>query len=262
MKSCLQDDSVLTGHVKVPGADSLRVEFDQQCSTERRHDPLFITDWSGRIVANRSGREWSDWAAELVIPGNELRWRFCSDSSVNGWGWKFTVYPIVLTTQKTLNTELENVSDRAVISRPSISLVVSLLNSSDQVLLTNACKATVLRLGAALASCAQLNCLSSSQRMWVLEKLRQLVTSTAGGQRLKVMAQSPTSPTEPLELPLPEEIHSGQAGTLALSLLLKHLPEMLLRQYEYEEPLVRAGKHLTHTQFFKVGAMNNRSFHP
>ena len=203
-------------------------------------------DWSGRIVANRSGREWSDWSAELVIPGSELRWRFCSDGSVNGWGWKFTVYPIVLSEQKSLFSELENVSDRAVISRPSIALVVSLLNS-EQVLLTNAKKATVLRLAAALASCAQLNYLSPSQRMWVLEKLRQLVTSTAG-QRLKIMAQSPTSPTTTL---LPQD-ELGLHGSMALSLLLKHLPEMLLRQFEYEDPLVRAGKHLMHTQFFKV----------
>ena len=34
--------------------------------------------------------------------------------------------------------------------------------------------------------------------------------------------------------------------------LLKGLPEALLRQYEYEDPLVRGGKHLMHSQFFKV----------
>lgn len=63
------DDITLTGHVKIPGADSLRVEFDRLCSTERRHDPLTITDGSGRMVAVRSGREWNDWCQELHIPG-------------------------------------------------------------------------------------------------------------------------------------------------------------------------------------------------
>ena len=29
------------------------------------------------------------------------------------------------------------------------------------------------------------------------------------------------------------------------------LPEMLLRQYEYEDPIVRGGKHLLHSAFFK-----------
>lgn len=29
------------------------------------------------------------------ISGDELRWRFTSDSSVNGWGWRFTVHPIL-----------------------------------------------------------------------------------------------------------------------------------------------------------------------
>lgn len=41
------------------------------------------------------GREWSDWSSELRIPGDELKWKFISDGSVNGWGWRFTVYPIM-----------------------------------------------------------------------------------------------------------------------------------------------------------------------
>ena len=37
--------------------------------------------------------------------------------------------------------------------------------------------------------------------------------------------------------------------------LLKGLPEALLRQAEYEDPLVRGGKHLMHSQFFKVSCV-------
>ena len=37
------------------GAEGLRVEFDRQCSTERRHDPLTIMDGANRIVSVRSG---------------------------------------------------------------------------------------------------------------------------------------------------------------------------------------------------------------
>ena len=37
----------------------------------------------------------------------------------------------------------------------------------------------------------------------------------------------------------------------ALSVLVKGLPEMLLRQFEYEDPVVRGGKHLLHSPFFK-----------
>lgn len=58
-----------SGHVRLPGADALRVEFDCRCSTERRHDPLTITDGTGRIVATRSGRERAEWSSELRIPG-------------------------------------------------------------------------------------------------------------------------------------------------------------------------------------------------
>ena len=42
------------------------------------------------------------------------------------------------------------------------------------------------------------------------------------------------------------------SGT-ALASLVKGLPEALQRQYEYEDPIVRSGKHLMHSPFFKVG---------
>lgn len=38
----------------------------------------------------------------------------------------------------------------------------------------------------------------------------------------------------------------------ALAALVKGLPEALQRQYEYEDPIVRGGKHLLHSPFFKV----------
>ncbi|PIK54292.1 putative E3 ubiquitin-protein ligase HERC2 [Apostichopus japonicus] len=38
------DDTSLSGHVHIAAAEALRVEFDRQCSTERRHDPLTIMD--------------------------------------------------------------------------------------------------------------------------------------------------------------------------------------------------------------------------
>ena len=36
---------------------------------------------------------------------------------------------------------------------------------------------------------------------------------------------------------------------------MKGLPEALQRQYEYEDPIVRSGKHLMHSPFFKVGVL-------
>lgn len=38
----------------------------------------------------------------------------------------------------------------------------------------------------------------------------------------------------------------------ALAALVKGLPEALQRQYEYEDPVVRGGKQLLHSPFFKV----------
>lgn len=85
------DNITLVGHVRMPKAEALRLEFDQQCSTEKRNDPLIIMDGSGRVIATRSGRDFSQWAPEIRIPGEEMRWKFSSDSSVNGWGFKFWV---------------------------------------------------------------------------------------------------------------------------------------------------------------------------
>lgn len=60
----------MTGVVKIPGATSLRVVFEQGCSTERRNDPLTISDACGRVLATRSGREPADWAQEIIVNGN------------------------------------------------------------------------------------------------------------------------------------------------------------------------------------------------
>ena len=53
----------------LPGAESLRVEFDRLCSTEKRHDPLTLMDAVGRIVAIRSGRDWAEWSQEVRVQG-------------------------------------------------------------------------------------------------------------------------------------------------------------------------------------------------
>ncbi|KAL2717183.1 E3 ubiquitin-protein ligase HERC2 [Vespula squamosa] len=208
------NDTTLTGHVKIPGAEALRVEFDRQCSTERRHDPLTIMDSNGRVVAIRSGREWSEWATEIRIQGDELKWRFSTDVSVNGWGWRFTVHPVVATL-----AAHELGSDRAVMSQPSIALAECLLDNN----LISSDKNIVTRLAATLAQCSQLSILTAQQRMWALKKL-QVVYLSGPGIRPEV----------------------------ALSSLLGSLPQALLRQYTYEDPAVRGGKQLMHSDFFKV----------
>lgn len=63
------DNITLVGHVRMPKAEALRLEFDQLCSTEKRNDPLIIMDGSGRVIATRSGRDFSQWAPEIRIPG-------------------------------------------------------------------------------------------------------------------------------------------------------------------------------------------------
>ncbi|XP_053679051.1 probable E3 ubiquitin-protein ligase HERC2 [Anopheles nili] len=217
------DDVILVGHVKIPGAESLRIEFDSQCSTERRNDPLIIIDGSGNVVATRSGREYAQWAQEIRIPGDEMRWKFTSDNSVNGWGWRFYVHAIM---PESYLHELG--SDRTVLSQPSIALVMALLDSLP-VPTTNS--SVLVRLTSALSQCAQLSSLTVAQRIWSLKKMHQLLCSSGCNS-------------------LPKD---GPRATDASVLeILTPLVPIILRQYEYEEPQVRSGIHLMHSEYFKT----------
>ena len=148
------------------------------------------------------------------------------------------------------------------------------------------------RLSAALASCAQISCLKSSHRIWALKTLRDIVVSeeykTKFGFNLKSMLaasytsnksvlrdrdlspkRAPSTPNlQPQYVNIPPSVSYKQSheslnaincgrrnmntGEFALINLLKSLPDVLQRQYDYEDPLVRGGKHLMHSKFFKV----------
>ncbi|CAB3375688.1 Hypothetical predicted protein [Cloeon dipterum] len=217
------DDVNLFGHVKIQGAEYLRVEFDRRCSTEKRHDPLNIMDPNGKTISVRSGREWSDWSAELRIPGDEFMWKFYSDGSVNGWGWRFTVYPVM-----PKSTAIELLSDRAILSKPSVEPVRCILS---QRVGCYAEKKLVSRLASALAACAELSSLGTSQRMWALHCLHSLITATG--------------------VP-PSGINPAQQIDPAFVFLVQSFPAAILQQFEYEDPIIKTGKHLTHSAFFKV----------
>ena len=91
------------------------------------------------------------------MTGDELRWKFTSDGSVNGWGWRFVVYPIMPSAAPVCM-----MSDRTVLSRPSVDLATCLLDLRLQTTLA-AGGSSVRRLTAALAACAQLGTLSQYQ---------------------------------------------------------------------------------------------------
>lgn len=205
------DDITLVGHVKIPGAEALRLEFDSQCSTEKRNDPLIIMDGSGRVIATRSGREYTQWAPEIRIPGDEMRWKFTSDNSVNGWGWKFMVHAIMPVTYLQ-----ELGSDRSILSQPSIALVMSLLDSNLGPQNSN----ILLRLVSALSQCAQISTLTINQRIWCLKKIHSYLTTSKCAPK-------------PLDLSLTD--------------IINPLISPILRQYEYEEGQVRTGVHLSHS---------------
>ena len=135
---------------------------------------LVIKDSSGAVIAVRSGRDSADWAQDIRVVGDELSWTFKSDGSVNGWGFRFTVQPLM---PKKLHGQML-LSDRVLQSRPSIDLVTCLLDFQLGRAPRQEC---IARLGASLASCAQLNTLDASQRMWAIQHLRKLINSVMSG---------------------------------------------------------------------------------
>lgn len=209
------DDITLVGHVKIPGAEYLRIEFDPQCSTEKRNDPLIIMDSSGRVIATRSGREFAQWAQEIRIPGDEMRWKFTSDNSVNGWGFRFLVHAVM---PASYLQELG--SDRKILSQPSIDLVTVLLDSK----LAPQNPNVLLRLISALSQCAQKGTLSINQRIWCLKKIHYYLTTSK---------------------------FASHASDSSLVEIIHPLIPMILRQYEYEEGQVRTGVHLMHSEYFQ-----------
>eukprot|EP00930_Biecheleria_cincta_P039309 TRINITY_DN27031_c0_g1_i1.p1 TRINITY_DN27031_c0_g1~~TRINITY_DN27031_c0_g1_i1.p1 ORF type:complete len:3944 (-),score=741.61 TRINITY_DN27031_c0_g1_i1:404-12178(-) len=90
--------------IKIPGATSLRIVFDDQCSTEGGCDflsfhtrmPAEDEKGSGVYLApdipEMAGCR--DQFVDFEFPGNYLVYRFRADHSNTGWGYKFTVYPV------------------------------------------------------------------------------------------------------------------------------------------------------------------------
>lgn len=114
----------------------------------------------------------------------------------------------------------ENGSDRTILSQPSMDLVISLLDSNLEPPNQN----ILQRLASALAACAQLSTLTTSQRIWSIRKMHKLLT-------LK-LAPKPHDPT--------------------LNVFLHPLIECLLKQYEFEESHVRSGIQLMHSDYLKT----------
>lgn len=73
--------------------------------------------------------------------------------------------------------------------------------------------------------------------MWCLEKLRELMCSPLGKL-----------------LDIPAFLQTDRVDS-SLANLVHSLPQALLRQYEYEDPAVKGGKHLMHSPFFKVNML-------
>ena len=273
------DDITLTNTIHMSGAEALIVTFDPRCSTERRHDLLVIKDGGGAAIAVRSGRDAADWAQDIRVIGDELTWTFKSDGSVNGWGFRFTVQPVM--PKKSFIGKL--LSDRVLQSRPSIDLVTCLL---DFQLGQRPNRDSISRLGAALSSCAQLNMLDASQRMWAIQHLRKLINSCMNAM-LVAGTMGTCCPLKQVSvcvcvcvcvleclcclrlcmlfvflfvsdcvdvvcLFICLFVQSTGATMSSFCTLVRALPDALLKQYNYELTHVTGGSQLLHSPFFQV----------
>lgn len=114
----------------------------------------------------------------------------------------------------------ENGSDRTILSQPSMDLVIAVLDSNLEPPNQN----ILLRLTSALSQCAQLNTLTTSQRIWAIRKMHKLL--------MLKLAPKPLDPS--------------------LNVFLTPLIDCLLKQYEFEESHVRSGIQLMHSDYLKT----------
>src|SRR6185503_15852278 len=69
----------------------------------------------------------------------------------------------------------ELVTDRTILSRPCMNVVISLLGNELELKSTEKFSNLLIRLSSALASCARVNSISTEQRIWALQRLRKLI---------------------------------------------------------------------------------------
>ena len=173
-------DSHSAGVVTIPGAKSLRVQFDFKCYTEPNKDILTLMDGQNNIIEQLSGRVYADWNAEICVIGDTLKWRFSATSNVNlqnpntmdvdegrHWGWCFMVFPSpgggsalskgpVSTVSLSHLSNALLVSDRQALSHPCFEVVKHLLDNGC-LIVSMVEENLVAKLALALASCAQLS---------------------------------------------------------------------------------------------------------
>ena len=110
MNLCIFLGQILTGLSLLSQKGCKRIGWIQD-SKEKTTLHLNIVP-NNKFISIYIGREWSEWCQELRVPGDQLEWRFTSDGSVNGWGWKFTVHPIM-----PAEPSLDSYSDRTILSK-------------------------------------------------------------------------------------------------------------------------------------------------
>ncbi|XP_050428032.1 E3 ubiquitin-protein ligase HERC2 [Adelges cooleyi] len=214
-----QDDSYLSGYVSIPGAIALYIEFSPNCSTEKLKDTLTLMDGSENVISVRSGRD-SEWATPLFIQRNELHWKFMSDKSVNGWGWRFVVYPIMPLTR-------QSGTDREVFSRPCLPVVRNLLH---ECLRRQNNKHLNKRLIVTLMLSLHLTTLTPEERTWCVNNLSEIF------KRNKDLAH---------------ELYILPFGEGGVADVLVRTERLLMKQFEYEETAVLAGKQLCYSEYLK-----------
>ena len=171
-------ESHSAGVVTIPGAKSLRIQFDFKCYTEPSKDILTLMDGQNNIIEHLSGRVYKDWNAEICVIGDTLKWRFSATSNLNfqasnavdegrHWGWCFMVFPSpggggawskgsMSPMGLSHHSNALMVSDRQALSQPCFEVAKHLLDNNC-LIVSMVEQSLVAKLALALASCAQLS---------------------------------------------------------------------------------------------------------
>lgn len=93
-----------SSHINFPGASHLVLKFDPQCHTERGLDTLEVLDCNGVSLLPEPlhgiPKNWP--TSQVILPGDQLEFKFTSMSRASHWGYRCTVSAVFLSVHDVL----------------------------------------------------------------------------------------------------------------------------------------------------------------
>nr|XP_047123873.1 E3 ubiquitin-protein ligase HERC2 isoform X1 [Hydra vulgaris]XP_047123877.1 E3 ubiquitin-protein ligase HERC2 isoform X2 [Hydra vulgaris] len=244
--------ALLLGSVKYPGVAYLEVEFDPQCQIEAKHDVLIITDKNGKLLVEKTGDSVEMWSSKLKVAGDEINWKFTTNSPGGLWGFRFTVIPVIPIEE----TDLDCLSDEAVLEIPCLNFVKSLLGFGITSKVHD--ELVILKIISSLCKCITLKSANTKEKIWMLSKLHFLLLShNAPPVDIPMIFNcSQTQSTFLCKVRHNGNQHIKEAVSQSpLSEFIIGVPKALLEQYTFEEKKIKNCDQLMFSTFLRTLAL-------